>query len=717
MTIVDTRVGVPDSTQEPASAPQASRRRTYDPRRLFPTFIRRRRWVLWTTAVFLLAAVAAVVVMPPRYVSTTSILIEPGAHESTLSSPADAAPTAQGIAVVDAQIELMLSDAVLMQVVEGEGLTTDPEFGRRRGVVSAVRDAVDAVLPGAWAEDTEEARALDALRSALTVRRARGTYAVNLSVETANPEKSIDIARALAAAYIRTEMDERSHAASEASQLYSGRLEALRDKASAAEDALARFRASQEAGDATRAPVSQERRRLLSEELAEARAAVLLARTKDERLRILIESGAGVNAIAEVTESAEIEGLRETYLQTYRRERALSVELKDSHPDLRDARDELAAVRRQVDAELARLSGAARLELDRARRHQQDVEAELGRVPADNEPATPDHSRLRDLEREARTARAAYQAYLENGRVSAAARSLSVASARVTAPAVSAAPSRGASFPAMLALALFAGLGVGGGLGVARDAIDPRLYDDDQFEAAAGLPILVSVPRLPVGRNLSASAQRGIVYLSAFVIESPGSEASAAMNRLWALLRDPSERYGRPQTFLVTASGQGEGKSSVALNLALAALEAGQNVLLVDCDTSHRYLTGALCGNVERGLLQLASGEAVFDDSLLIDLGPGLTLLPAEPAEGREALLTADRFRTNLLAPSLGYDAVIIDGGLVPGDRPTSELVGLADTVVMVTCRERTTASRLKAGLNHLSAGSDKMSGIVVTDG
>ncbi len=123
-------------------------------------------------------------------------------------------------------------------------------------------------------------------------------------------------------------------------------------------------------------------------------------------------------------------------------------------------------------------------------------------------------------------------------------------------------------------LGLIAGLG----LACVRDWLDPRLRSVDEIKAVLGMPILGMVPRMP--ENL-APAVRGQKLLL-----DPGSEAAEAYRALRTAIKFGVPE-GRAKTILITSPTSGDGKTTVASNLAIGLAQVGKRVLLLDCDLRH----------------------------------------------------------------------------------------------------------------------------------
>jgi capsular exopolysaccharide synthesis family protein len=106
------------------------------------------------------------------------------------------------------------------------------------------------------------------------------------------------------------------------------------------------------------------------------------------------------------------------------------------------------------------------------------------------------------------------------------------------------------------------------------------------------------------------------------------SRASEQFQVLRSNLEGWSAEQGRA-VILVTSALPGEGKSFVALNLAVALSDAGSNVLLVDADLRAPSLHLPFNLVPRSGLLPYLEGKAEFPDSVTPTSSPRLGLIAA----------------------------------------------------------------------------------------
>ena len=158
-----------------------------------------------------------------------------------------------------------------------------------------------------------------------------------------------------------------------------------------------------------------------------------------------------------------------------------------------------------------------------------------------------------------------------------------------------------------IALAALVAAALGLAVVFGLDRVDTRVRTREEAEEAFGLPVSAQLP--PQTREYRQGR--------ALVVESePASEAAESFRSLrlsiqlaprWRLDRSAPTSNGsmgtaeavsdggEPTTILVTSPSTGEGKSTVAANLAVSMAELGRHVLVVDCDF-RRSTVGELLG-------------------------------------------------------------------------------------------------------------------------
>jgi capsular exopolysaccharide synthesis family protein len=149
-----------------------------------------------------------------------------------------------------------------------------------------------------------------------------------------------------------------------------------------------------------------------------------------------------------------------------------------------------------------------------------------------------------------------------------------------------------------------------------------------------------------------------------------------------ALLLSPLSE-SRPQTLLLTGVAPGEGKTTIAVNLARTLARSGLRVTLVDTDI-HGGKMHRLLGQEDRpGLLDYLRGETqtiIYPTDV-----EGLSVVPIGTDGGEaDGLFLRPEFTALMLELKRDQDFVILDGAPIVAADDAALLVPHADAVVVV---------------------------------
>ena len=169
------------------------------------------------------------------------------------------------------------------------------------------------------------------------------------------------------------------------------------------------------------------------------------------------------------------------------------------------------------------------------------------------------------------------------------------------------------------------------------------------------------------------------------------------------------------RTVVVTSTRDGEGKSTVSVNLALVVAETGRRVLLIGADL-RRPRIGELLG-IEGGvgLSNLLAGQRELDEVLQPWGDSGLVVLPCGPIPPNPSELLGGPRMSQLLATCAErFDLVIID---TPPLRPVTDaavVAANADGAIVVFWHGHTKRNHLQAAVHALNAVNSRVLGCVL---
>lgn len=235
-------------------------------------------------------------------------------------------------------------------------------------------------------------------------------------------------------------------------------------------------------------------------------------------------------------------------------------------------------------------------------------------------------------------------------------------------------------------LALIVGLILGLGTALLLEYLDDSITSKETLETAmGGAPILGTIPAVP-GRQ---DPERPRIQ----TLEAPASPAAEA----YRSLRTAVQFLGleREQTLVqVTSPREGDGKTTTAVNLAVALAHAGQQVCVMCCDLRRPRVHDFFGLDNVVGLTSVITGEAPLSDALQDTEVPGLQLLSSGPLPPNPAeVLASGRMREVLDALRARFDVVVLD---CPPLLPVTDAVVLAPAVdvVLVVARAGSTRSQ-----------------------
>jgi capsular exopolysaccharide synthesis family protein len=251
-----------------------------------------------------------------------------------------------------------------------------------------------------------------------------------------------------------------------------------------------------------------------------------------------------------------------------------------------------------------------------------------------------------------------------------------------------------------LAVALLAGLMIGGVGAITLDQLDSRVRQARDVERAVHLQVLGSVPKIS-----SRSSNPKSVLI--------GKEAFRGLRtNIRFALRE------QPRLLAITSSAPGEGKSTIAVNLALTLAEQGSRVLLIDADLRRPQVHRIL--GVERlpGLSDVLMGEAELDHAIVRSpVHPGLSVIPGGSATGSPAeLVGGDAFMRMVLELREQYDTVLVDTSPVLAVTDAALIGTVADGTLVVVRANETDQGALSQAVEQLRRVNANLVGIVLND-
>jgi capsular exopolysaccharide synthesis family protein len=253
-----------------------------------------------------------------------------------------------------------------------------------------------------------------------------------------------------------------------------------------------------------------------------------------------------------------------------------------------------------------------------------------------------------------------------------------------------------------IALGLILGVLVGTGLAVLRDTFDTSVKSTRQLEDLVDAPILGSI-----SYDTDAISTPLISNLDTY---APRAEAFRVLRTNLQFI-DPDVAR---KVFVITSSLPGEGKTTTAVNLALALAEGGEKVALVEGDLRRPKVSEYLRLESVVGLTTVLVGRLPLGDAIQSTAHANLDVLtsgstPPNPAE----LLKSNGMAALISELRSSHDIVLIDAPPLLPVTDGALLAAQADGALLVVRHGKTTSDQVVAAVSRLENVGAKPVGVI----
>lgn len=245
------------------------------------------------------------------------------------------------------------------------------------------------------------------------------------------------------------------------------------------------------------------------------------------------------------------------------------------------------------------------------------------------------------------------------------------------------------------------------GLALLLDIMDKSVRTPRDIARQAGIPVLGTIPT-------SQDDEIEIERVETASIDAPHSIIAEAFRQLRANLffSAPAEQQG---VLMVSSPSGGNGKTTVATNLAIAIALSGRRVLLIDANFRRAALPRIFPQIRQEGLSNILIGQSRLSDLVTGTAIPGLDVLGSGPTPPNPAELLGSSYLRDLVVDARSrYDQVIFDGPPVLLVSDAMVLAGAVDGVLLVCQYRSTSRGALQRARTQLEAINSRIFGAVL---
>ena len=709
-----------ESQPEPQASPAAHNQATIAPAEerlslmdVWRTVVKQRIVILTVTVICFAASIFYAFHTRPVYESGARIEINPNdaPKMGLLLEQANSGDTTSSLAT---EILVLQSDSVMLQTAQSLNL-----LERLR---AAEHKAGQADAPLATGEMTpSERRALVGIvKGGLSVKPVGGTQMVDIRYRSDDPKLASDVVNKLVDTYIDEDLRSKFDRTMHVSVWLQKQLEDLKQEASDAQRRLVEYQREHNiVGTDETSNLTIQNMGQISSDLESAEIDRIM---KEARMHDF--SGQDADLVALTGDNPQVAALRDQLSQLEAQRAQLGLKYGERYPKMQELKEQIQKVQANINSEVALARRQVRNEYEGSHHLEDVLRRRLDAQKEDAYRLNEDVAQYAILRHEAELNRDLYDALqmrLKEASVTAglSATNITVID-RAQTPSYPVAPRKTMS----ILVGLFGG--VLGGLVFAFmiESIDDRVQTSEEVEAVSLVASLATIPHIsdaPGKRKRTEEEELSALPSHArqlITLHSPKSLAGEAYRGLRSsLLLSSIDKP--PRVIVITSAFPGEGKTTTAVNCAIALSQRGEKVLLVDADLRRGSLDKVFgVGDRSFGLSSVLS-RPNDPRSITVPLPelPMLHVLPTGPRPPNPAeMLSSHRMEEQLHQWAQEYDRVVLDTAPVLAVSDTQALAALADTVILVVRAGVTRKRALIRARDLLWRINAPLAGIVVND-
>jgi succinoglycan biosynthesis transport protein ExoP len=687
--------------------------------------------------------VLLVLAMQNTYEARAVLDVEPPGADSIGLDREGSANPANNPGYLETQTEILNSDGLALGVINQLHLDQNPIFMKQDALQQFVT-WIEGLLPSAKTtggrQDTD--RLLNIFHRSMTVGEVKGSQLVEIRYESSNPELAAQIVNTTVDQYLNRTYQSRYEATVRAAQSISPRLADLQNSVKKSTDELLDFQKKHEgaqlgsatpvANDGTTAFASASGGNPIATRVSELNQQLTQAmgeRLQEESYMKQIKGGQ-VDALPQMKDNVLIQGLTSRLVDSRAQlAQALAV-YGNNNPQVRKLEMESEEITKQLDAERARIASQIESAYASAQNREQLIRNTLQGMKGELDQSNADVVQYDALKREADANANLYTTLSSRTKELALSGSLSSSNIRILDQARAPIKPDGPHRFRILGVGAIFGILGGVMIAFASEQMNDTISSAEDFRRWAGLPTLALVPQISIAsakravassnpKRMISAQSMGTIRMNGmkFLTENPNSPEAEAIRNLETSIRMPLSPGSRPtQTILITSALPGEGKTTVATNLALALSRHG-NTCLIDGDFRHPSITSSFGLTLQMGLQDLLTIPSNSAENALKPLAevPNLTVLGVgNRAPNSLGCLTSARTGALISELRKKFDYIVLDS---PPVIPFSEgrwLSTLADASILVARCDSTTRGAVIFSLEILEGLKAKVLGVVL---
>ena len=621
------------------------------------------------------------------------------------------------------QLKILTSRSLARRTIKALNLKDSPEFkpvekGKSFSIRGFLSSLVKKPKPGKELpetksqipdKDVDDSGIVSRFLSKLSVEALEGSYLVNVSFTGRHPDIIKEIVNKHAQEYINKNLELKFAASQDAIDWLQKQLSEKKGTLENTERALLLYKEDKKIVSL------EDRQNIIVKELESLKSSLIGAKTERVSQEILcnqIKKYANnpemIEYIPDVMENAIFQQWKTEYISLQSEINKLSIRYGEKHPKIVKLVSHAQELERVMSTEVKKITKGieTRYEMVLAR------EENLAKAFEEQEKIAQDLNRKAisygTLMREAESERAMYDVLLKRMKETDITEELQSSSISIIDLAEVPKFPINAKTKNKILFAVLIGLGLGVGVAILLEHFDNTIKSAEEVERYMGLPVLGVLERLKVSKNGKQNPTELIAD------EMPMSAFAEAVKNIRTGIIFSSTNNSR-KSILITSATQGEGKTFVASNLAIAIAHTGKNTLLVETDFRRPRINKIFNVEMNPGLSNHLVGESDLESVIKSTSISNLSIvtcgnIPPNPSE----MLGSVRMEEFCKIIREKFDTILFD---TPPSMTVTDAVVLSnviDEAVFVIKSGKTARETAKRATLQISKNKCKVLGVVV---
>jgi capsular exopolysaccharide synthesis family protein len=522
------------------------------------------------------------------------------------------------------------------------------------------------------------------------------------------------MSNAHAEAFIQQNMESRFVSTQQAKEFLTGQLEDLKAKVERSDEALEAF-GSQHGiiSSEDKENITMQRLTDLNSDLSKAESErmvkeALYKQTKDKQY---------VESLPSLLENKLAGDLKQTYIQLETQYTKLSETYKPDHPEMVRLKKQMVLIQKHNDTEtqkeVQRIIETARVDYESSLRKESLIRTAFEQQYVKAVKMKEKAIRYNILKRESDTNKELYKSLLLRMKETGVSAAMTASNIQVIDQAEVPGSPYTPNKQRNLLLAAVVGLFLGVGLAFFFEYLDNTVKTPEDVEQLIRLPSFGMIPEMSTERKRRMDNENSYpVELITF--GHPKSMLSEAYRNIrTSVLLSFSEKP--PKRIVITSPNPSEGKTTTAINTAIALAQTGAQVLIIDADLRHPRVHKIFPEANGAGLSNFLSGNAALESTIKKTEIPNLYYLPAGPIPPNPSeLIGANLFKSMMESLAEKFDHIIVDSPPALGFSDAIILSASMDGVILVVAGGKTPREILQRAKEVLNQVNAKILGVVI---